>query len=84
MDGGVSALTSPPTTHVEPVSEAADVSRHMEESMVTVPVMEADRPTDDPFLTGVPFSSTCYFTLSPSINLYTKNLNLSSLDWVEG
>ena len=69
---------------MEPVGEEVEDSCHDEETLVPLPVVEVVRLVDDPFLKGVPFLGTSSFTLSPSINLYTNNFNLSGLDWVEG
>ena len=69
---------------MEPVSEEVEDNSHEEETMVPLPVVEVVIHVDDPFSIGVPLLGTSYFTLSPFINLFTKNLNLSGLDWVEG
>ena len=45
-------------------------------------VAARDRMVGEPFLVGAP--GTPSFTLPSSINLFTRQLNVSGIDWVEG
>ena len=83
-EGGCNDLSSPPKTSKEPASEAADGSDAEEEHPVVLPMVEVVRYVGDPFLFGDFIPGISSFTLSPSINLFTNQLNVSGLDWVEG
>ena len=61
-----------------------EVSEEEEDPPVGLPVVEVVRQVGDPFLIGAPFLGTSSFTLSPSINLFTNQLNVLGLDWVDG